>query len=213
MKARPSFDYLLILPRLRIQNANAISSPLTHGFPSITAFLGLMWALQRQTNRAGLDLDFKAVGVVCHDYQEQVTDDGYVKTFRLPRHPVEASGKTAPIIEEGRIHLDISLVFAITSQRWNKEPSVREADAATVGEILPQLRIASGTLLPPRNWGNPRYRPKIVELTGTPKDQQVLFSKARRHLLPGFALVSRPDLLEARLAELQAERTNATALE
>ena len=31
------------LPHLRIQNANAISSPLTHGFPSITAFTGLMW--------------------------------------------------------------------------------------------------------------------------------------------------------------------------
>ena len=34
---------LLVLPRLRVQNANAISSPLTHGFPSVTAFTGLMW--------------------------------------------------------------------------------------------------------------------------------------------------------------------------
>ena len=36
---------ILVLPHLRIQNANAIGSPLTHGFPSITAFTGLMWAL------------------------------------------------------------------------------------------------------------------------------------------------------------------------
>ena len=38
---------ILVLPHLRIQNANAIGSPLTHGFPSITAFTGVMWALQR----------------------------------------------------------------------------------------------------------------------------------------------------------------------
>ena len=39
---------LLVLPRLRIQNANAISSPLTWGFPAITAFTGLMTALKRR---------------------------------------------------------------------------------------------------------------------------------------------------------------------
>lgn len=40
MSTLPNSDGLLILPRLRVQNANAISSPLTHGFPSMTAFLG-----------------------------------------------------------------------------------------------------------------------------------------------------------------------------
>ena len=40
MSALPPSPALLVLPRLRIQNANAISSPLTHGFPSMTAFLG-----------------------------------------------------------------------------------------------------------------------------------------------------------------------------
>ncbi len=44
----PDNDGLLILPRLRIQNANAMSSPFTHGFPAITAFIGLMWALERK---------------------------------------------------------------------------------------------------------------------------------------------------------------------
>ncbi len=40
----PESEGVLVLNRLPIQNANAISSPLTHGFPSMTAFLGLMWA-------------------------------------------------------------------------------------------------------------------------------------------------------------------------
>lgn len=83
MSQCPAIDYLLVLPRLRVQNANAISSPLTHGFPSITAFLGLMWALERQTHQAGLDLQFNAVGVVAHQHQEQSSGDAFTRGFHL----------------------------------------------------------------------------------------------------------------------------------
>ena len=33
---------VLVLPRIRVQNANAISSPLTWGFPAVSAFTGLI---------------------------------------------------------------------------------------------------------------------------------------------------------------------------
>ena len=55
MPESPGFEFLLVVPHVRIQNANAISSPLTHGFPAMTAFLGQMWALERKTHAAGLD--------------------------------------------------------------------------------------------------------------------------------------------------------------
>lgn len=103
---------ILTFPHLRVQNANAISSPLTHGFPSITAFTGLMWALERKLAQAGIPLRLHAVGVVCHHHQEQVTQ-GYVRSFNLTRNPVDKDGSTAAIVEEGRIHLDISLVFTV----------------------------------------------------------------------------------------------------
>ena len=64
---------ILVLPHLRIQNANAIGSPLTHGFPSITAFTAVMLALQRKLAQAGVPLQPHVVGVVCHHHQEQVT--------------------------------------------------------------------------------------------------------------------------------------------
>ena len=35
MSQRPEFTHLLVLPRLRVQNANAISRPLTHGYYEI----------------------------------------------------------------------------------------------------------------------------------------------------------------------------------
>jgi len=213
MSACPHFQHLLVLPHLRVQNANAISSPLTHGFPSMTAFLGLMWALQRKTRHAGLDLEFKAVGVVCHDHQEQVTDEGYIKKFNLTRNPLKSDGKPAAIIEEGRIHLELSLLFAVTSKRWNQSPARRDDDIAIVAEWLTRLRIAGGTLLPPEHPEHSRYIPYVLDLTGTDDDRRLAFTNARIRLLPGFTLVSRPDLLETRLAELAMEHPSMTRLD
>ncbi|OHZ02760.1 type I-F CRISPR-associated protein Csy2 [Salinicola sp. LHM] len=213
MSTCPNFNHLLVLPRLQVQNANAVSSPLTHGFPSMTAFLGLMWALERKAHSAGLDLKFKAVGVVCHDYQELVTESGFVKAFRLTRNPVGRDGKPPGIVEEGRIHLDLSLVLAVESNHWQKEPEARQDDAAAVAELLASMRIAGGTLIPPAHPGLPRYQPYVLDLTGTEADCDAIFRKARMRLLPGFTLVSRDDRLKERLTEMQANDPKASPLD
>lgn len=207
------FTHLLVLPHLKVHNANAISSPLTHGFPSITAFLGLMWALERRVRIVGLDTAFKAVGVVCHDHQELVTEDGYVKSFRLTRNPVGKDGSTQAIVEEGRIHLDISLVLAVSSERWSREPDARDTDIAKIAELLATMRIAGGTLLPPVKPWQQRYQPFVIDLSGNEDDQRTEFRKKRMRLLPGFVLVARDDLLETRLAELRKENEDATKLD
>lgn len=213
MSACPSFDHLMVVPHLQVQNANAVSSPLTHGFPSMTAFLGLMWALERKARAAGLDIAFKAVGTVCHGHQEQVTEGSFVKAFRLTRNPVGKDGNTAAIVEEGRIHLDLSLVFAVRSERWNRDPSMQTTDTAVVAQLLAAMRVAGGTLLPPAQPWRHRYQPYVIDLTGTEDDQLTQFRKARMRLLPGFALVSRDDRLDTRLVELQAENPAATRLD
>ncbi|MCF7223561.1 type I-F CRISPR-associated protein Csy2 [Marilutibacter chinensis] len=213
MSGCPRFDHLLVLPHLRVQNANAVSSPLTHGFPSMTAFLGLMWALERRTRAAGLDIAFRAIGTVCHDHQEQVTGGGFVKAFRLTRNPVGKDGGTAAIVEEGRIHLKLSLVLAVRSERWSRDPEMRDTDSAVVADLLAGMRIAGGSLLPPLRPGRFRDRPWILELTGAEEDRLAEFRKARMRLLPGFALVSRDDRLDTRLAELQSMNPEATRLD
>jgi CRISPR-associated protein Csy2 len=213
MSICPEFDHLLALPHLQVQNANAVSSSLTHGFPSMTAFLGLMWALERKSRATGMDIAFKAVGAVCHDHQEHITEGGFVKSFCLTRNPIDKDGGTAAIVEEGRIHLDLSLVFAICSGRWNREPESRQTDLATLAELLAGMRIAGGVLLPPAQPRRCRYQPWIVDLTGTEDDRQVEFRRMRMRLLPGFALVLRDDRLESRLSELQAEDPTATRLD
>lgn len=210
---------LLMFPHLRVQNANAISSPLTHGFPSITAFTGLMWALERKLAQAGVPLHLQAVGVVCHHHQEQVTQ-GYVRSFNLTRNPVDKDGSTAAIVEEGRIHLDISLVFTVSEKRaagmattlvQGNEQMQPWADKA--GEVLSQMRVAGGSLLPSRAAPGRRVRPRLSVLAEDATERSRQFREWRRQWLPGFALVGRDDLLADRLRRLQDKAPQTTLLD
>ncbi|AJO80449.1 type I-F CRISPR-associated protein Csy2 [Pseudomonas sp. MRSN 12121] len=208
----PAFEHLLIIPRLRVQNANALSSPLTHGFPSMTAFLGLMWALERKTSAAGLDLQFNAIGVVVHRHQEQITADGFINTLRLTRNPINRDGSTAAIVEEGRIHLEISLVLAVQSEALNTAPGTGDELARQVRDLLLQMRIAGGSVIP--STATPgRQRPYLLPLTGDESARHELFNRAKLRLLPGFVLVDRQDLLEQRHQALQATTPEATKLD
>ncbi|MCK9510310.1 MAG: type I-F CRISPR-associated protein Csy2 [Pigmentiphaga sp.] len=207
---------LLILPYLRIQNANAISSPMTHGFPSLTAFLGLMWALDRKLAAAGIPLVPEKIGVICHGYEEQV-NDGYVRTFRLTRNPVDKDGSTAAIVEEGRIHLDITLVFQVDGGDAASENHLlfQESDerrrevAWQVRDIVGSMRVAGGTVLPPGK----RAQPQILAWPDTPEEQAKEFRKLRRRWLPGFALVSRDDLLQRHWQTLREREPASTVLD
>lgn len=208
---------VLVLPHMRVQNANAISSPLTHGFPSITAFTGLMWALERKLVQANIPLQLLKVGVICHAHEEQVVD-GYVKTFSLARNPVGKDGKTAAIVEEGRIHLDITLVFAVAT---SGNPLMLEQAAQhpehelahRIAEVLATMRIAGGTLLPSRQGPGRRTRPWLALLPEDADARTAAFKQWRRQWLPGYALVGRDDLLTKRLTHLQQTQPDATLLD
>jgi CRISPR-associated protein Csy2 len=211
MSTVPHFTHLLVLPHLKVNNANAVSSPLTHGFPSITAFLGLMWALERKTRAAGLNLEFGAVGVVCHDRREQTTEGGFVKSFRLTRNPVGKDGGTAAIVEEGRIHLDLSLVLAVNAGPWDQDAQQR--DLKTILDLLQGMRIAGGTLLPITQAPTSRHLPWLANFTGDNDDHATAFRMLRARLLPGFALVARDDLIDQRLQALRASAPDASRLD
>lgn len=199
---------LLVLPRIRVQNANAISSPLTWGFPSITAFTGLMTALAR---RLGPDagLRFESVGVVCHDFEAQVTEAGYTRSFCLTRNPVLQDGATAAIVEEGRVHLDITLVFKVRISAALLDDTARKDCAALVAELLAGMRIAGGSVMPPLP-GSTRKpaRAQLVLVADDAELRDKQFKRLSRQWLPGFALVSRDDLLQKRVAELRETATS-----
>lgn len=209
MSECPYFEQLLVIPHLRVQNANAISSPLTHGFPAISAFMGLMWNLERKTQAAGMDLQFNAVGVVAHHIDEQTTGSRYVSAFRLTRNPVGKDGKTAAIVEEGRMHMEISLIFAVQSQRILAGSSPQPM-AQQVAELLANMRIAGGSVLPS---SSSRARPYFMAISRDGEERERLFRQLKLRLLPGFALIERQDLLEQRLQLIRERDDTLTSLD
>jgi len=204
---------LLVLPRLRIQNANAISSPLTWGFPAITAFTGLMTALERRLGPQA-DITLYGVGVICHGCEPQVTRGGYTRSFHLTRNPVLQDGGTSGIVEEGRVHLDITLVFDVELALSQSGEAERVALAGDIRELVSSMRVAGGSVMPalPGAFRRPP-RPQLVALSGEAEDRQKQFRRLSRRWLPGFALVSRDDLLQTRLLEMQATQPDATLLD
>ena len=204
---------LLVLPRIRVQNANAISSPLTWGFPSITAFSGLMTAMARRLGSDG-GVHFESVGVVCHDFEAQVTHEGYTRSFCLTRNPLLQDGSTAAIVEEGRVHLDITLVFKVRVSTALLNDTARAECAALAADYLAGMRIAGGSVMPPLP-GSARKAPRaqLVLVADDAEQRDKQFKRLSRQWLPGFALVSRDDLLQKRVAELREGSAQLTLLD
>lgn len=211
MSNLPVSEGLLLLPRIQVQNANAISSSLTWGFPSITAFAGLMWALERRCQCLELPLIFESVGVVCHSFQHQVTNTGFYNRFSLTRNPLDKDGNSASIIEEGRMHLDISLLFGVSGTFLTELEETKARIAQTIMNILSAMRIAGGSVLPSRKYS--RLRPGFFSMSESENEEKSFFTKLKYQLLPGSALVERPDLLEKRLDLLRQEQPEANVLD
>ncbi|MFC4159583.1 type I-F CRISPR-associated protein Csy2 [Chitinimonas lacunae] len=198
-------DALLRLPHLYVQNANAISSPLTWGFPAPSAFTGFVHALSRQTEKElGIRLD--GTGIVSHGFSPQASSPPGKRTqvFHLTRNPIKKNGNTASIVEEGRIHLDLSLLIGV----YSAEPLFEDEDelqtlAHQISQRANAMRLAGGSLLP-----HPHRRPDPPELHFWPHNADEARQKSRqirRRLLPGFALVERQDKLERHLTDLKTD--------
>jgi CRISPR-associated protein Csy2 len=160
-----------------------------------------MWALERKLCANGIGMAFDSVGVICHDFDEQVTEGGYTKAFRLTRNPVDKDGSTAAIVEEGRIHLDITLVFGVSSETILAEAEARQALADTVAGNAGR-HAGCGRQHLADAWCRCTPGAELIRLAEDPEARKQ-FRQLRRRWLPGFALVCRDDLLAQRLS-LQA---------
>lgn len=205
-------NHLLLFPRLRIQNANAISSPMTWGFPAMSAFIGVQQVLERNLPD-DIKLVFNEIGVVCHYIEPQVTEGGFIKAFHLTRNPVGKDGSTAAIVEEGRVHLEVSLLIGIESMGEELgNPERRREIANRLFEQVQGMRIAGGSVMPSLD-DQTCYRPALISFDANEEKRAKQWQRLKRRLLPGFALVLRDDLLVAHTATLQAQNEQATPLD
>ncbi len=183
---------LLLIPRLKIQNANALSSPYTIGFPAMTAWLGAVHALERKLEGSDYeDVRFKSVAVVCHTMNLQTIrgDGDYVHSIigtGNPLVPKTAKGNPQnavrpPFVEEARCHLTVSLVVEYDGLGFVDFDEFTE----TLNDlIISRMKFAGGDIL--------SCQP--VELhTVEGREERRPFL---RRLMPGYCLVERRDLMQ-----------------
>ncbi len=175
---------ILLIPRIKIINANALSSPYTIGFPAMTSWLGGVHALQRKINLIEdfEDIEFKSIGVVSHkvDLQTFNGQGDFDYSIIGTGNPLNKKGERSSFIEEPRCHLTVSLIVefedkAITSFSDLLENLTKLLNAGH--------KFAGGDII--------KLDPIEHYDVHDEESRRFLLSK----LMPGFCLIERRDLV------------------
>jgi len=176
---------LILIPHIKVHNANALSSPFTIGFPAMTAWLGATHALQRKLNNSGFgDLKFKATAVISHQCDLQIHKGvgDYENSIIGTGNPLDQSGSRPAFIEEARCHLDVSLLIQYSGVEKDDEAEF----LTKITHILnAEMKIAGGDIF---SFNSPTAL-RIEEGV----DQEL--KELARKLMPGYAIIERRDLM------------------
>lgn len=178
----------ILIPHLKIHNANALSSPFTIGFPAMTAWLGGTHALQRKLNQNGFaDLIFSAVAISCHsiDLQTYKAKNGYDSSLILTRNPLDKDGGSPSIIEEARCHLDVSLLIEFKGADGEEIEQLKDK----ITNQLHKMKFAGGDILNFKKIENLNYD----EDEDTSSQQ---LKKITNKLMLGNVIISRNELMK-----------------
>lgn len=190
----------ITLSHLQVQNANGVSG-LTYGFPAITHFMGYIHALSRKLQKSH-QLTLEGCAVVCHHHQVHAyrTKEYSEFVFSQTRNPLTRTGAVAPIMEEGKMHLTVSLVTKCHGAIVGGDEGIAVLEKELRQLCLTQ-KLAGGVI----------NQLKSVHVDGfSAADQQRAFTaRMSRRLLPGFALVDQSAYLEKHQLERQQSDPNA----
>lgn len=196
--------YFLLIPHLKLHNANAMSSPYTIGFPAMTAWLGALHALQRKLKQQGCDLNLNKVAVSCHDFDLQTYkgERDFEHSIIINKTPLIFDKKyntrypkgtyssqfDAPLIgdgfiEEARCHLEVSLLVEIESSSKRQRDQLLEI----VPSIVASMKFASGDVLSVKNCS-------ILDFNDE-EDQDKELRPILNKLMLGHVLIERRDLV------------------
>ena len=202
----------LLLRQVKIHNANAFSSPLTIGFPAMTAWLGAMHALERKLrrNEALSSIRLKKLAVSCHDFNLQTYKGpgDYVNSVIITSNPLRKKGASferPPFIEEARIHLTVSLLIEVDGLSSSNYSIFNEKTT----KVLNGMKIAGGDILafspiddPIKSTSTRGSRILLVD-----EDSEKDVRRAIRSLMPVYVLIERRQLLKQRQEKLEAQDT------
>lgn len=187
----------VLLDKMTIANANAISSPLTYGTPAVSGFVGAVHALSRKLTTPDCKLD--GVLIACFDCQVQAYREHAYQdyTFVQTRNPIKKDGTSASIVEEGRVHLVVSLLVGVY-RHSRRGFHAQEALCERVRELAYGQRFAGGNVT----------HIKAVDFVAIDA-----LESCRTKLMPSFVLMDATDTLKQMTQELQEHDPTATALD
>lgn len=180
----------ILVPHLKIHNANAMSSQYSIGFPAMTAWLGAVHALQRNLQQQGFrDLFLNKLAISCHAFNLQTYKGkgDYVHSIVGTANPLDKDGNRPAFIEEARCHLEVSLLV-----EYSGEYSDQVAQAITTQ--LHRMKVASGDVL-----GFKALQHLALE-AGNEHDLKVILGR----LMLGHVLIERRDLMQQAMQEEQS---------
>ena len=179
--------FFLLLPHIKIHNANAMSSPHTIGFPAMTAWLGAVHSLQRHLHQKGFsDLEFTSVAVSCHKFNLQTYkgEGDFVYSIIGTANPLDKTGSRPAFIEEARCHLEVSLLI----EYKNVDSDRYEEFQACIHHQLYRMKFAGGDVLPSKS----KQRTEIIAVD---EDDDGEVKKLLKKLMVGYVLIDRRDLI------------------
>ena len=183
--------HFLLIPHLKLHNANAMSSPYTIGFPAMTAWLGAVHALQRKLNQQDCDLNLSKVAVSCHDFNLQTYKGrgDFVHSIVGTANPLDKHGNRSALLEEARCHLDVSLLIEVESLTNKKREHLLEI----VQGIVASMKFASGDVL--------KKKKKRKLDFDEDEDQEKQLRPILNKLMLGHVLIERRDLVLTSMQE------------
>lgn len=194
----------LILPHIRVENANAIAG-ITYGFPSVTQFLGYVHTLSREINRK-FKVKLGGCGIICHDYHVHAHRSAPYREFffSLAKHPLTKEGKTPSLNEEGKMHMEISLVIecSFKASNFNFETGNVVQNNKKFEEWIFELAfkrpLAGGviTSMSEVEYYVPSFEGKFIRSSSVEESKPF----SLKQLLPGYVLLDRSHVLKEHLS-------------
>lgn len=178
----------ILIPKISIEDANALSSPYSVGFPAMTAWLGAVHALQRKLREQGYeDICFPKSTVSCHDItvrSYRSAGSTYDQLFSK-RFPIKKNGKSASFTVDATCDLEVSLLIEYENLKLNQINTLLE----DIKRILQfDMKLASGNVI---SVGQLEYLKFDDDLDEDDQLRPIL-----RKLMLGHVLIDRRDLVE-----------------
>ena len=180
---------LLLLDKLKITNANSLSSYCTAGFPAITAFGGFVRALERCL-QLKFNIQLTGFAVISHKYNAHKEKNKFFGSRKSPltrqdRQLIKNGGMTNKAsIPEATCDLDVSILIEHTG-----DESISTEMSAYIRRVIRTMRIAGGKI------------DGFHEISNKDLSVPVLSRMLRKQLMPGYFIKCRRKLIAARMKQ------------